>query len=62
MGEEGNVVTIKVQLEKDGHDLTDVRPGAGVTAKVNCGTASLGYVWFHDVIAFVQSKILFRFL
>jgi len=60
-GEEGNVVTLRVKLENDGHDLANVRPGAGVTAKVNCGTASLGYVWFHDVIAFVQSKVLFRF-
>jgi multidrug efflux pump subunit AcrA (membrane-fusion protein) len=61
MGDEGNIVMLRVQLENKGHDLADVRPGASVTAKVNCGTASLGYVWFHDVIAFVQSKVLFRF-
>ncbi len=35
-------------------------PGATVTAKVDCGTASVGYCWFHDVISFVQSRILFR--
>jgi hypothetical protein len=27
---------------------------------INCGPRSLGYVWFHDLIAFVQSQILFR--
>ncbi|HEX3998442.1 MAG TPA: biotin/lipoyl-binding protein [Pirellulales bacterium] len=63
MGEEGNVVLLRVKIQNDGHDLglTDVRPGATVTAKVDCGKASLGYVLFHDVIAFIQSKVLFRF-
>lgn len=58
MQEEGNVVEIKVAVNKD--DFTDRRPGATVTAKVNCGWASIGYVWFHDLIAFIQTKILFR--
>ncbi len=40
----------------------DLRPGATVTAKVYCGRRSLGYVWFHDLLAFVQSRILFRVL
>ncbi len=37
------------------------RPNAVVTAKVHCGTAPVGYVWLHDLIGWVQSKILFRF-
>lgn len=57
-GEEGNVVEIKVAVNKD--DFADRRPGATVTSKVNCGWAPIGYVWFHDLIAFVQTKILFR--
>ena len=57
-GEEGNVVLIQVDINKD--DLAYRRPGAQVTAKVDCGRASIGYVWFHDLISFVQSKILFR--
>jgi len=61
IGEEGNIVLLRVKIKNDGLDLANIRPGATVTAKVNCGTASLGYVWFHDVIAFVQSKVLFRF-
>jgi hypothetical protein len=32
-----------------------------VTAQVFCGYRPLGYVLLHDVIAFVQSRILFRY-
>ncbi len=59
-GEDGNVVLMKIDIEKSAHDKDDLRPGASVTAKVDCGKASLGYVWFHDVISFVQSHVLFR--
>ncbi len=58
-GEDGNTVMITVAIDKNDL-LTEPRPGATVTAKVNCGRASIGYVWFHDLIAFIQSKILFR--
>lgn len=66
-GEEGNMVQIKVAIDKRklvdaGINEQDFRPGAGVTALVNCGKTRLGYAWFHDVIAFVQSRVLFRFL
>lgn len=58
-GEKGSVVTIKVAFDKS--DLKELlRPGAEVTAKVHCGTRSVGYVWFHDLIGFVQSRIFFR--
>jgi biotin carboxyl carrier protein len=60
-GEEGNVVLVKISLDKSDHDLVDLRQGAAVTAKIDCGTASVGYCWFHDLIAFVQSRILFKF-
>jgi len=58
--EEGNTVLIKVAIDEDElpHPL---RPGATATAKVYCGRRSIGYCWFHDAIAFVQSRILFRF-
>jgi hypothetical protein len=31
-----------------------------VTARIACGKRSLGYVWFHDVLSFIQTQILFR--
>jgi multidrug efflux pump subunit AcrA (membrane-fusion protein) len=59
-GEEGNTVLIRVAINKD--DLgTEPRPGANVTGQVYVGRASIGYVWFHDLISFVQRKIIFPF-
>jgi hypothetical protein len=57
-GEEGNTVMLRVAINKD--DVPDRRDAAAVTAKVYCGRTSLGYAWFHDLVSFVQSKILFR--
>jgi hypothetical protein len=57
--DEGNTVLIKVAIDKK--ELPSLRPGATVTAKVYCGRRPLGYVLLHDLIAFVQSRILFRF-
>jgi multidrug efflux pump subunit AcrA (membrane-fusion protein) len=57
-GDDGNIVLVKVAIDKE--RLTALRPGADVTAKVHCGRRSLGYTLFHDVIAFVQSRILFN--
>lgn len=58
-GDEGNTVLIKVAIDQN--ELPELlRPGATVTGKLDCGTRSIGYVWFHDLIAFIQSRILFR--
>ena len=57
-GEEGNTVLIRVAIDKS--ELTDLRPGATVTAKVYCGREPIGYVWFHDLVSFWQSKVWFR--
>jgi len=59
-GEEGNTVLIRVAFDKTQLPPSP-RPGAGVQAQVHCGRASIGYVWFHDLVAFVQARILFRF-
>jgi len=58
-GEEGNTVLMKVAIDKQ--QLLHLRPGATVTANVYCGRRSIGFVWFHDLIAFIQSRILFRY-
>ncbi len=58
-GEEGNTVLVRVAINRD--DLPEeIRPGAEVSAKIDCGRRSLGYCWFHDVIEFIQTKILFK--
>lgn len=53
-----NSVRLRVAIDRS--DLDNPRPGATVTAKVACGSRSIGYVWLHDLIQFIQAKILFR--
>lgn len=57
-GDEGNTVLVRVKIDK--RQLPYLRPGAGVTGKVYCGRRAIGFVWFHDVMAFVQREVLFR--
>jgi hypothetical protein len=61
-GDEGNTVPIKVEITEEVKQRLPqpLRPGAEVTARVKCGSRPIGYVLFHDLIAFFQSKILFR--
>jgi hypothetical protein len=59
--DEGSVVVIKVAINKQDIDPANLRDGATVTGKVHCGRRSIGYVWFHDLLAFIQAKVLFRF-
>ena len=35
------------------------RPGATATAEIYCGQRSLGYVWLHDLIDAVKSRLSF---
>ncbi len=59
-GEAGNTVMVRITIDPSNHDREELGAGATVTARINCGKRSLGYVWFHDVLAFIQSQILFR--
>ncbi len=59
-GEQGNTVLVRVTLDDKSELGDNLSQGAGVTAKMHCGRRSLGYVWFHDLLAFVQSRILFK--
>ena len=57
-GEDGNTVMVHVSIDK--HDLTELSQGAGVSARVYCGKRPVGFVWFHDLIEFLYSRVLFR--
>ncbi len=59
-GEEGNTVLVRVMVDPERHEKEELGAGASVTARIFCGKHSLGYVWFHDVITFIQTQILFR--
>jgi multidrug efflux pump subunit AcrA (membrane-fusion protein) len=57
-GTEENTVLVRVQIDKQ--QLTLLQPGAECRAKIHCGRRSLGFVLLHDVVGFIQSRILFR--
>jgi hypothetical protein len=65
-GQEGSTVLVKVTLDEDLAPVEEEQlaayrqAGAELTARVHCGRRSLGYVLFHDLIGFIQSRILFR--
>jgi len=60
-GEQGNTALVRVNLaEPDRHAVEELSAGASVTARIACGRRPLGYVWFHDVLAFIRTQILFR--
>ncbi|MCE5266544.1 MAG: hypothetical protein LLG00_01480, partial [Planctomycetaceae bacterium] len=61
-GDEGNTVLIKVwNVDKAELGATSLKPGATVTAKVECGYRPLGYVLLHDLISFMQSRVFFKY-
>ncbi len=39
--------------------LPELRPGSSVLAKIQCGQKSLGYVWFRELIEFVERHVWF---
>ncbi len=56
-GDDGNAVVLRVAIDKE--DLPELRSDTTVTARVHCGRRGLGYVWFHEVLETVQTKVLF---
>jgi hypothetical protein len=59
-GDQGNTVLVRVTIDPERHEKEHLGAGASVTARIACGPRPLGYVWFHDVLAFIQTRILFR--
>jgi len=53
----GHSVKIAVDIDED--DLSHPRPGATATAQVDCGRRSIAFVWLHDVLEFLQTKVFF---
>jgi GAF domain-containing protein len=59
-GEDGNTVLVRVTIDPERHEKQELGAGASVTARIACGERPLGYVWFHDLLSFIQTQILFR--
>ncbi len=66
-GEDGNTVQMRVSFDQTAltrlvaNPAEELKVGADAKAKIHCGRRAIGYVWFHDLFEFVQSRILFRF-
>ena len=54
---EGSIVWLTVHV--DGEVIGQPRPGATVISRIHCGRRSLGFVWLHDLLEFVQTQVLF---
>ena len=75
-GEKGNAVRMRVAFDQQelaklvaGAGVSDaalaalkqeLKVGADVKAKIDCGRRPVGYVLFHELWEFIQSRILFR--
>ncbi len=51
--------SVRAVAEFDQDTAPELYVGAAVTAKIHCGTSSVGYAWFHELLEFVQSRLLF---
>ena len=63
-GEDGTVVPVLVKINKDDvlgaiEGERALRPGMTVTGEVLCGREAIGYVWFHEMVQWVQYHLLF---
>jgi multidrug efflux pump subunit AcrA (membrane-fusion protein) len=58
-GEDGNTVRLRVQIDKS--QLPNLHDQVTVAARIQCGPAPIGYVWFRDLIETIQTRILFWF-
>ena len=57
---EAGVPEFKAIVAADVSELKkDLRPGAGLTAKIHCGRFPTGKVWFYQVIDFLRTRVFF---
>lgn len=56
-GEDGNTVLLRVAVDKAA--LPELRSETTVTARVECGRRSIGFVVFHELIETIHTKVLF---
>jgi hypothetical protein len=59
--DEGNTALVRVAFPNDAIDPELLRSETRVTAKIQCGTRSIGYVIFHEMFETIQSTMMFWF-
>jgi multidrug resistance efflux pump len=55
----GPSVLVTVSLPKDELSAEHLRPGATVIPHIHCGRRPVGYVWFHELIHTIKTKLFF---
>lgn len=50
---------VRVLVAFDRSQIDQPRPGATALPRIRCGTRSLGYVWLHDLVDAIRTRLLF---
>ncbi len=56
---EDNAPYLSVSVDIDPSFLENRTPGAGVKASIRCGRRSVGYVWLHDLVDTIRTRLFF---
>lgn len=58
-GESGPTVLVTVEIDRSNIPENQLRPGATVIPHIHTGQRPIGFVWFHELIHTVRTKLLF---
>jgi len=51
--------TVRIVATLNQQTRSGLRPGAMVVARIHCGPRPLGFVWFHDLVEVIRTRVLF---
>jgi hypothetical protein len=51
--------SVLVTVDIDRQAVPNLRPGASVSARIDCGRRSIGYVWLRQLWEAIQRRVLF---
>jgi hypothetical protein len=58
-GEEGPTVLVTVEIDRETIPDHQLHPGATVIPHIHCGERPIGFVWFHELIFTLRTKVFF---
>lgn len=58
-GEDGPTVLVTVEIERNSIPGKQLHPGATVIPHIHCGERAIGFVWFHELIFTLRTKVFF---
>jgi hypothetical protein len=57
--QDGPTVLVTVAIDRESIPVGQLRMGATVIPHIHCGERSIGFVWFHEVIHAIKTRLLF---